>query len=141
MQFLEFMGNHPILFLLLFVVIGFLVWDIFGAQILGIPSVLPYEAISMINHDDAVILDIREDHERAHGYILNSVHIPLSVLASRLNQLEKYRNKAIIVSCAHGNRSVRSCMILKKNGFEKIHNLKGGVSAWEESNLPLTKAN
>jgi len=139
MQFFEFMGNHPVLFVLLLVVIGFLVWDIFGAQILGIPSIIPFEAISMINHQDAVVLDIREDHELARGRILNSVHIPLSVLKSRLNQLERYKGKPIIVSCAHGNRSVRSCMILKKNGFEKIHNLKGGMSAWEEANLPLTK--
>jgi len=139
MQFLEFMGNHPVLFALLFIVIGFLVWDIFGAQILGIPSIIPYEAISLMNHNDAVILDIREENELASGRILNSVHVPLSALANRLNQLERYKNKPIIVSCAHGNRSVRSCMILKKNGFEKIHNLKGGIAAWEEANLPLTK--
>ena len=139
MQFLEFMGNHPILFALLFVVIGFLIWDIYGAQILGIPSIIPYEAIALINHKNAVILDIREESELARGRIINSVHVPLSALANRLNQLERYKGKPIIVSCAHGNRSVRSCMILKKNGFEQIHNLKGGMAAWEEANLPLTK--
>ena len=140
MQFLEFMGNHPILFLSLFIVIGYLVWDVFGTQILGISSVQPYQAISMINHQEAIILDVREESELAHGRILNAVHIPLTVLMkNQLHSLERYRDRPIIVSCAHGNRSVRSCMVLKKNGFTKIHNLKGGITAWEEANLPLTK--
>lgn len=140
MQFFEFMGNHPILFALLFVIIGFLVWDVMGSEILGISSVQPYQAISMINHQEAVILDVREENELVQGRILNAIHIPLTILIkNQLYSLEKYRERPIIVSCAHGNRSVRSCMILKKNGFTKIHNLKGGIAAWQEANLPLTK--
>jgi rhodanese-related sulfurtransferase len=140
MQVFEFMGNHPILFALLFVIIGFLIWDTLGTQILGIHSIRPYQAISMVNHQEAVILDVREEHELAHGRILNAVHVPLTLLVkNQVHSLERYRDKPIIVSCAQGNRSVRSCMILKKNGFTKIHNLKGGIVAWEEANLPLTK--
>jgi len=138
-QFVEFAGNHPGLFLALGVVIGLLVFNLLASQISGIPAILPQEAISLINHEDAIILDVREDNEYTQGHILNSVHIPLSTLPSKMGRIEKHRNRSIIASCMSGNRSGRACSLLKKNGFEKVHNLKGGILAWQNASLPLTK--
>jgi len=101
---------------------------------------LPPQATLLINHENAIVLDVREDKEYAQGHILNSVHIPLSMLSDKIGRLEKYRNRPIIASCMSGNRSGRACSMLKKNGFEKVHNLKGGIIAWQNANLPLTKA-
>ncbi len=138
-QFVEFAGNHPELFIALGVTLGLLVWNLLASQISGIKSLLPQEATFMINREDAVILDVREDNEYIQGHILNSVHVPLSALSSKLSRVEKYRNRPIIASCMSGSRSGRACSLLKKNGFEKVHNLKGGIVAWQNANLPLTK--
>ncbi|NJO17619.1 MAG: rhodanese-like domain-containing protein [Thioploca sp.] len=138
-QFIEFAGNHPYLFLAFSVVSGLLVWNILNDQITGIKSLLPQEATLLINHEEAVILDVREENEYIQGHILNSIHIPLNTLSDKIPRLEKYRNRPIIASCMSGNRSARACSTLKRNGFEKVHNLKGGVIAWQNANLPLTK--
>ncbi len=138
-QLIEFSGNHPELFMALFFTLGLLFWNLLSEQISGIPSLVPQEAISLINHENAIVLDVREDNEYAKGHILNSIHIPLNTLSSKLGRLEKYRSKPIISSCLSGNRSGKACSILKKNGFENLHNLKGGISAWQNANLPLSK--
>lgn len=138
-QFIEFVGHHPYLFLAFSVVSGVLIWNILSDQITGIKSLLPQEAILLINHEEAIILDVREENEYVQGHILNSIHIPLNTLSDKMARLEKYRNRPIIASCMSGNRSARACSTLKKNGFDQIHNLKGGVIAWQNANLPLTK--
>ncbi len=138
-QFVEFIGNHPVLFLAFTAVLSLLIWNILGEQLSGIKPLLPQEATLLINHDDAIVLDVREESEHVKGHILNSVHIPLSTLSGKITRLEKYRNRPIIASCMSGNRSGQACRLLKKNGFEKIHNLKGGIIAWQNASLPLAK--
>ncbi len=138
-QFIEFAGNHTSLFLGFSVVSGLLVWSLLGDQITGITSLLPQEATLLINHEDAVILDVREAKEYAQGHVLNSVHIPLSTLSDKMDRLKKHKDRPIIASCMSGGRSGQACRILKKEGFEKVHNLKGGIVAWQNANLPLIK--
>ena len=138
-QFIEFVGNHVYWFVALSVVLGLFVWSFLGDMVTGVKPLVPSEATLLINHENAVVLDVREDNEYAQGHILNSVHIPLSTLSNKMERLEKYRNRPIIASCMSGNRSGRACGVLKKNGFEKVHNLKGGIIAWQNASLPLTK--
>ena len=138
-QFVEFAGNHSELFLAFSVVLGLLVWNILGEKLTGVVSLLPQEAILLINHENALVLDVREDNEYTQGHILNALHIPVSQLSAKIDKLEKYRNRPIIASCRSGSRSGNACRTLKKNGFERVHNLKGGIMAWENANLPLTK--
>ncbi|MCK5877097.1 MAG: rhodanese-like domain-containing protein [Candidatus Marithrix sp.] len=138
-QLIEFAGNHSGLFMAFFFVLGLLFWGLIAEQVSGIGALVPQEAILLINHENAMILDVREDSEYSQGHILNSIHIPLSTLPNKLGRLEKYRSKPIIASCRSGNRSGRACGILKKNGFENLHNLKGGIIAWQNASLPLSK--
>lgn len=121
------------------IVMGLLVWNLLSDQISGIKPLLPQEVTLLINHENAIILDVREAKEYAEGHILNSVHIPLSTLSDKMARLEKYRNQPLIASCLSGSRSGNACRMLKKNGFEKVHNLKGGITAWQNANLPLIK--
>jgi rhodanese-related sulfurtransferase len=53
--------------------------------------------------------------------------------------LSKYKGRPIVVSCRSGSQSSAACHILRKAGFEEVFNLKGGVMAWENANLPLTR--
>ena len=86
-------------------------------------SVGPVEATQLINREDAYILDVRE----------------ASKLADRVSELEKFKDKPIIVCCASGMRSSKACGELKKQGFEKLYSLSGGVDAWVGAGYPVKK--
>lgn len=114
-----------------------LLWSIVSDRISGISQINTLEATRLIN-EDALVLDVREDKEWAAGHIPNARHIPLGALPSRLGELEKFKSKPIVVNCRSGHRSGRACAMLKKSGFENVHNLAGGIIAWEKANLPIT---
>ena len=102
-------------------------------------SVGSVEATQLINREDAYILDVREADEYASGHLPEAKNIPTSKLAERIGELEKFKDKPIIVCCASGIRSNKACGELKKNGFEKLFNLSGGVDAWVGAGYPVKK--
>ena len=108
---------------------------LFG-RLSGIKQVSPQEAVMLFNHEDALVLDVREKSEWSDGHIANAKHIPLGQIKDRLSDLEKYKGKPIIAVCRSGNRSGHACGTLKKAGFENLHNLAGGMQAWEQAGLP-----
>lgn len=104
----------------------------------GGSGLTPLQATLLMNREDALVLDVREASEWSAGHIANSRNIPISQLAKRIQELEKFKTRALIVNCQGGNRSTSACGTLKKHGFEKVHNLAGGVTAWKEAGLPVT---
>jgi rhodanese-related sulfurtransferase len=97
------------------------------------------EAVTLINRSNALVLDVRDEPEFASGHIAEATHIPVESLAERLNELKKYKNKAILVNCQRGVRSAKACEILRKAEFTQVHNLQGGLNAWQEAKLPVVK--
>ncbi|HEU0234109.1 MAG TPA: rhodanese-like domain-containing protein, partial [Gallionella sp.] len=93
----------------------------------------------LINHKNALVLDVREEGEYKLGYILNSTLIPLGKLNERIGELEKYKEQPIVVVCRSGQRSATACVTLGKRGFAQAYSLAGGVTAWQKANLPLKK--
>lgn len=116
-----------------------LFWSIFGNRIRGIKEVDCSAALQLINHKNALVLDVREDSEYQLGHILNSTLIPLGKLNERIGELEKYKELPIVVVCRSGNRSGTACTLLGKRGFTQAYNLAGGVTAWQKASLPLEK--
>lgn len=138
-QFGEFFINHWDLFLILAITLVMLGFNLFGARLRGYQETDPMIAVQLMNHQDALFLDVREDAEVKAGLVPEALHIPLGKLNSRLSELDKYKDKPVIVGCRSGHRSARGCAILRKNGFETVYNLRGGVMAWINANLPLNK--
>jgi len=138
-QILQFISNHWDLFTALIVILTLLFAITFIDKIRGIQQVGPAEATRLINHLDALVLDVREDKEFAEGHIINSLHIPMSKVENQLEKLNKHKSSHIIVSCRSGSRSNSICGMLRKNGFENVTNLKGGLMAWQNANMPLNK--
>ncbi len=138
-QILTFISHNLPLFGTLLVILVMLGYNLLGSSLRGYKPVSPSQAIQMINHDNAVVLDVREDGEYRNGHIINALHVPQGHLKNRLQELERHKDKAIIVSCRSGNRSGQACTLLKKRGFESVYNLAGGVMAWQSANLPLVK--
>ena len=110
-----------------------------SGRLSGVKQIGPQEAVLLFNHEDALMLDVRELSEWSDGHIARARHIPLGKLKDRLTELEKYKGKPIIAVCRRGNRSGSACGILKKGGFENLHNLTGGMQAWEQAGLPREK--
>lgn len=138
-QLITFTSNNTILVISIIIVSFMLLNNLFGEKLRGYTSISPLESTQMINHDDALVLDVREMKEYSEGHILNSVHIPLTNLKTRLSEIEKHKAKKVIVACRSGHRSSHACANLKKDGFEQVFNLRGGVMAWQNANLPLIK--
>lgn len=138
-QYIEFATNHLYLTTAFIVISLMLIYSFIGNRLRGFGSTAPAEAIRLINRENAVVLDVREENEFLSGHIVNSIHIPLNFLKERLADLEKHKGKPIIVGCRSGQRSATACSLLKKQGFEQVYNLQGGVAAWQNDNLPLVK--
>ena len=115
-----------------------LLWSFFGNRVSGINQVNTLEATRLMN-EEALLLDVREDNEWAVGRLPNARHIRLGELSKRMPELEKYKDKPIVVYCRSGNRSARACALLKKSGFGNANNLAGGIMAWEQANLPVIR--
>src|SRR5574340_1735767 len=109
-----------------------------GGKLSGVEQADTLKATRLYNAD-ALVLDVREDKEYAAGHIPRAKHIPLGQLAGRLQELDKFKTKPILVTCRSGNRSAHACRILKKAGFQTVYNQAGGIVAWERANLPVTQ--
>jgi rhodanese-related sulfurtransferase len=79
---------------------------------------------------DYLLLDVRTQEEYDAGHIEGSTLIPVDELGNRISEIEDYKDKTVLVYCRSGNRSVTASNILISNGFTKVHNLLGGIGAW-----------
>jgi len=130
--------NHYILSAIWLSLFMLVIYSFIGARLRGYKNLNTAEAVQLINQQDAVVVDVREDNEFRSEHILNSVHIPLGYFKERVKELEKHKSKPVIIGCKTGQRSSHACALLKKEGFEQVFNLSGGVTAWKADNLPLT---
>lgn len=138
-QLIEFAGNHLSLFLALAVILALLGWNVFGSVFAGYKTVEPAAAVNMLNREDAVLLDVREGKEYKEGHILDSIHIPVTMLGKRHIELAKHKQKPVIVVCRSGTRAGPACKMLLKEGYESVFLMSGGIMAWQNANLPLTR--
>lgn len=138
-SFSEFITQNFILFAGLGIIVALIIRMEIKLAFRGFKTVTPAEAVLLMNKEDAVIVDVREDNERVSGHIKGAKHLALSVLKQRVNELQSYAEKPIITYCKMGSRSSQACEILKKNDFKNVMSLKGGIEAWQTVNLPIVK--
>ena len=105
----------------------------------GSGAVSPLNATMMMNKQDAVVVDIRDAEDYARGHILNARNIPFKEIDARAAELQKYKNKPVIVVCDKGIRGAAGAASLKKLGFAEAVTLEGGLSAWLAAGLPTAK--
>src|SRR6185369_4719329 len=102
----------------------------------GGPSVDNLQATLLINKEDAQIVDVREQAEFSAGHIIGARHIPYAEVDARAADMKRNKTKPIIVCCATGTRSAAAVAAFKKQGFEKVFSLNGGIAAWKQAGLP-----
>jgi rhodanese-related sulfurtransferase len=134
---MEFVNQNILLVSLVAVSGASLLWPLLARPAGN--AVSPGEATQLINREDAHVVDVREVDEFAAGHLPDAVNIPVSKLAERIGELEKFKEKPVIICCASGMRSNKACGDLKKHGFAKLYNLSGGVDAWVGAGYPIKK--
>lgn len=137
-QQVDFIQNNIFLVMIAAVSGGMLLWPVL-AQRGGGSSLSTLQATQLINQKDALVLDVRSSDDYARGHILNARSVPAAQLDSRLSELEKFKNRPLIVSCQTGTTAGATCAALKKAGFNEVYTLTGGVAAWQTAGLPVSK--
>ena len=135
---LKFVSDNIFLVAVAFVSGAMLIWPAVrrGA---GGASVSTLQATLLINQQNALVLDVRDAAEYERGHLLNARNIALRELEARAAEIEKYKAKPVIVVCETGNRSGGAAAVLRKQGFEQVFTLGGGIGAWKQAGLPLEK--
>lgn len=85
---------------------------------------------------DLHLIDVRESHEWQQGHISVAEHIPMSQITGRVHELPKDRK--LVAVCRSGSRSRQVTKFLRAQGFD-IENLDGGMKAWANAGLPVTR--
>jgi len=116
-----------------------LLWSLFGNRLRRVKEVNTVAAMQLINHKNALILDVRENDEFNAGHIMHAKQIPLGKLKDRLGELERYREQPIVVVCRSGQRSATACVVMANREFRQVYNLSGGMMAWQKADLPVEK--
>jgi len=136
---LQFVQNNIWLILLVVASGAMLIWPMISSRLQGGSEVGTLEAVQLINRRDALVLDVRDVSEYAAGHIPKAKHIPLAQLEQSMRELEKFKSRPVVVSCRDGMISAKACALLRKNGFNEVVRLKGGIASWEQASLPVEK--
>ena len=137
MEFIQFLQGELLLTGTLFALIILLIVNIYSEKNRKYQVVDTNGAVSLMDDDDLIILDVREEKERKIGFLSNDINIPMGQVKTKMDTLDKSKN--ILVYCKSGTRADRIADILSKNDFQKVSSLKGGFNAWLKADLPIEK--
>lgn len=135
-QFFEFIGNHPLLVGAFAALLGLFVVNEMRR---GGRSVSAQQLVNMVNNQDAVVVDVRDSTEFEAGHIVDAINIPHTAIESRMSELNKFKDKPVVLTCKMGQHSGAAGTILRKAGFEQVARLTGGILEWRNQNLPVVK--
>jgi rhodanese-related sulfurtransferase len=133
-----FAQNHAMLSIALLIVLLLLaVLELIKSK-RGTQQLSPAGATQLINHQDAIVLDIRNTEAFNSGHIVDAISIPFSELENKYKKLDSFKARPILIVCATGSESPRAAGLLEKEGF-KVFLLAGGIRSWKETDMPLVK--
>ena len=135
-RFLEFAGNNTLLVFALVTSFFLVIISELRRKAAGVTSIDASDAVRLINND-ATVIDVRSSENFAHGHIVSSRNIPMDELDAKLEKLGALKNKPVLAVCQAGMTSKKALEKLRKSGFEKVYDLKGGMNAWSQAGLPV----
>lgn len=135
-RFLEFLVNHWILSGLW---LGVFITLVLYLKVKAGNVLSPHQVTLLVNREDGVVLDIRERKAFEGGHIVDAVNIPLAKLKDRLVELERFREKPLVVVCQLGHQSADAVKILEANGFTAVSRMRGGMGEWQSQGLPAVR--
>jgi rhodanese-related sulfurtransferase len=137
-QIFEFSMNHLLLVGGFVAVLGLLVWTEVMRQLRGVRELSPSQAVPWINDSNAVIVDISPVADFNRGHIVNAQNVQPSRLTSPDAELQKLRDKKVLVVCKSGQSASAAAGSLRKLGASEVAVLKGGMAQWRSDQFPVT---
>ena len=101
-------------------------------------ALAPQDAIRLMNQG-ATVLDLRAQQAFQEGHIGGARHFDAAQIANAAESLKKYKERPLIVYCERGTTAAATVRALTQQGFTKVFNLRGGITAWRAENLPLAR--
>lgn len=136
---MDFITQNILLISIVVVSAAGLIWPLFAKG--GGERVNPAQATLLINREDAVVVDVREAGEFSAGHLPDARNLPLDKFSERMGELDKVKDKPVILCCATGLRAGKAAGQLKDAGFGRVLNLDGGIDAWVAAGYPVKKGN
>jgi rhodanese-related sulfurtransferase len=104
----------------------------------NLPDTVEVQTVAAVKDlENVVVLDVREQWEYDEGHIPGVTLIPMGEVPNRLSEIPS--DKEVIVTCRSGNRSAQIADYLRQQGFDNIHNMDGGILAWEAAGLSVER--
>jgi rhodanese-related sulfurtransferase len=140
-EYIEFFRANPMLSLAWVGLFVALIVTVFKSSLSKVKNVNHQELTLMVNKQDAKVVDVRSKEEFKKGHIVDALNVTMSEIKNnQTTSLEKYKTSPIILVCNAGMTSAQAAELLVKQGFESIHNLKGGMGDWRSANMPVVKS-
>ncbi|POP45314.1 rhodanese-like domain-containing protein [Superficieibacter electus] len=139
-EIMQFVSRHPILCIAWVALLVAVLFTTFKGLTSKVKTITRGEATRLINKEDAVVVDLRQRDDFRKGHIAGSVNVlPADIKANNVGELDKHKDKPIIVVDGTGMQAQESASALTKAGYEKVFVLKEGVAGWSGENLPLVR--
>lgn len=136
-QIEQFFINHWGLWLAFAIVLLLILVNELQANRKRAKQLSPQAAVNLINHDNAVIVDLRDAEAFRKGHIIGSIRSSKEDFDQ--NRMDKYKTTPLVLVCASGLQSATLAASLREKGFNQPFVLSGGIAAWQLANLPLIK--
>ena len=104
----------------------------------GSSRISPAQTTHLINHNKAIVVDLRSYEAFLSGHIVGAISLPLSALKEQVKKIEKFKSQPIVLVCATGTDSPRAATALMQQGFN-VQILSGGIRAWRDAEMPVVK--
>lgn len=135
-RILEFASNNALLVSALMISFFVAIFVELRRKANGMVNIDPVAAVGLINNN-AIVLDVRSADAHARGHIVGARNVPADEFDSKLSTLTEHKTTPIIAVCESGISSTRYVNALRKEGFESVYGLKGGMAGWTQAGLPV----
>jgi rhodanese-related sulfurtransferase len=116
---------------------GMLLWPTLSQG--GSDAITAQEAVTLINREKAVVIDVCEPAEFAAGHVMGARNIPVGNFEANAKGLPTNKTLPLVLVCASGMRASRAAKVARTLGFERVLVLNGGMGSWRTANLPVDK--
>ena len=105
----------------------------------GGKKIEPNELTRLVNKENAILIDLRKKEDYEIGHIMTALNYPHQGFDNQMHELNKFKERPIILVCDMGRNSANIGEKLKKAEFKETFRLKGGMTTWTQENLPTVQ--
>ncbi len=136
-QLIEFAGNHMLMVTAFVGTLLMLIYTEVSRANQGFNTISTHDAVSLINNDNAAVVDVSNADVYRKAHIAGAWHLPLAQLKNPGKDIEKLKDRPIIVVCKSGTTAQTAASSLVKQGYASVSLLRGGMTQWLSDHLPV----